>query len=55
MIDPRLVLEQREAVLQQLLRRFEHIPAEISLSDEPLAERRSAGSSDRLSEQEKQQ
>ena len=40
--DQRLVLEKREAVLQRLLRRFEHIPAEVSLSDELISERRSA-------------
>lgn len=40
--DQRLVLEKREAVLQRLLRRFEHIPAEISLADELIAERRLA-------------
>lgn len=40
--DQRLVLEKREAVLRRLLRRFEHIPAEVSLSDELIAERRSA-------------
>lgn len=40
--DRRLVLEKREAVLRRLLRRFEHIPAEVSLSDELIAERRSA-------------
>jgi len=38
----RLVLEKREAVLQRLLRRYEHVPAEVSLSDEVIAERRSA-------------
>lgn len=38
----RLVLEKREAVLQRLLRRFEHVPAEVSLSDDLIAERRSA-------------
>lgn len=40
--DQRLVLEKREAVLQRLLRRFEHIPAEVSLSDELISERRAA-------------
>ena len=40
--DQRLVLEKREAVLQRLLRRFEHIPAEVSLAEELIAERRSA-------------
>lgn len=40
--DQRLVLEKREAVLQRLLRRFEHVPAEVSLSDDLIAERRSA-------------
>lgn len=40
--DQRLVLEKREAVLQRLLRRFEHIPAEVNLADELITERRSA-------------
>jgi AbrB family looped-hinge helix DNA binding protein len=40
--DQRLVLEKREAVLQRLLRRFEHVPAEVSLAEELIAERRSA-------------
>lgn len=40
--DQRLVLEKREAVLQRLLRRFEHVPAEVSLSDDLITERRSA-------------
>ena len=39
--DERLVLEKREAVLQRLRRRFEHIPAGISLADELISERRS--------------
>jgi AbrB family looped-hinge helix DNA binding protein len=39
--DQRLVLEKREAVLRRLLRRFERIPAEVSLADELIAERRS--------------
>lgn len=42
--DQRLILEKREAVLQRLLRRFEHIPTEVSLADELIAERRSAAS-----------
>lgn len=40
--DQRLVLEKREAVLQRLLRRFQHVPPEVRLSDELIAERRSA-------------
>ena len=40
--DERLVLEKREAVLQRLLRRFEHVPVEVSLSDDLILERRSA-------------
>ena len=40
--DQRLVLEKREAVLQRLRQRFEHIPAEVSLSAELISERRSA-------------
>lgn len=39
--DQRLVLEKREAVLKRLLQRFERIPAEVSLADELIAERRS--------------
>jgi AbrB family looped-hinge helix DNA binding protein len=38
--DQRLVLEKREVVLQRLRRRFAHIPPEISLSNELIAERR---------------
>lgn len=36
----RLVLESREAVLARLQRYFAHVPAEASLVDELLAERR---------------
>ena len=39
----RLVLEKREAVLRRLLQRFERVPAEVSLADELIAERRSEG------------
>lgn len=39
----RLVLEKREAVLRRLLKRFERVPAEVSLADELIAERRSEG------------
>ena len=38
--DGRLVLEKRESVLQRLRRRFEHIPAGVSLADELIAQRR---------------
>jgi AbrB family looped-hinge helix DNA binding protein len=38
--DGRLVLETREAILAGLQRRFSHIPADVSLVDELLAERR---------------
>lgn len=38
--DQRLVLEKRETVLQRVRRRFAHIPAEVSLSEELVAERR---------------
>jgi AbrB family looped-hinge helix DNA binding protein len=41
--DQRLVLEKREAVLKRLLQRFERVPAEVSLADELIAERRSEG------------
>jgi hypothetical protein len=37
------VLEKREAVLKRLLQRFEHVPTEVSLADELIAERRSEG------------
>jgi hypothetical protein len=36
----RLVLEKREAVLERVKRRFSHIPSEVSLSAELIAERR---------------
>jgi AbrB family looped-hinge helix DNA binding protein len=36
----RLVLEKREAVLERVKRRFSHIPPEVSLSEELIAERR---------------
>lgn len=39
----RLVFEKREAVLKRLLQRFERVPAEVSLADELIAERRSEG------------
>jgi AbrB family looped-hinge helix DNA binding protein len=38
--DDRLVLERREAVLARLQRRFAKVPANVSLVDELLAERR---------------
>lgn len=38
--DQRLIQEKREAVLQRLRRRFAHIPSEISLSNQLIAERR---------------
>jgi AbrB family looped-hinge helix DNA binding protein len=38
--DQRLLLEKRDAVLQRVRRRFAHIPAEVSLADELIAERR---------------
>jgi AbrB family looped-hinge helix DNA binding protein len=38
--DRRLVLEKRESVLRRLRQRFQHVPAEISLVDELIAERR---------------
>jgi hypothetical protein len=43
------VLEKREAVLKRLLQRFEHVPNEVSLADELIAERRS----DERSEEER--
>jgi len=41
--DQRLVLEKREAVFKRLLQRFERVPAEVSLADELISERRSEG------------
>ena len=38
--DQRLILEKREAAFKRLHDRFSHIPAEISLSNELIAERR---------------
>ena len=38
--DQRLILEKRESALKRVRRRFSHIPTEISLSDELIAERR---------------
>lgn len=38
--DQRLVLEKREAVLHRLRQRFAVVPAEVSLSEELIAERR---------------
>lgn len=36
----RLVFEKREAVLKRIRERFAHIPAEVSLVDELIADRR---------------
>lgn len=38
--DQRLVLERREQTLERLQRRFEQVPADASLVDELIAERR---------------
>ena len=38
--DQRLVLEKREAILERLRRRFAHIPEDVRLSAELIAERR---------------
>lgn len=40
----RLVLEKRESVLARVRSRFSHIPPEVSLSDELIAERRTESS-----------
>ncbi|HYG65172.1 MAG TPA: AbrB/MazE/SpoVT family DNA-binding domain-containing protein [Thermoanaerobaculia bacterium] len=46
--DERLVLEKREVVLRRIRQRFAHIPKEVRLSDELIAERHSeAGHEDR--------
>lgn len=39
----RLVLETREAILARLQKRFAHIPRDVSLADELIAERRAEG------------
>ncbi len=44
-----LVLERRETVEKRLLARFRHIPGEVSLVDELIAERR--GEADREAEE----
>lgn len=36
----RLIFEKREAVLERVKRRFSHIPPEVSLAEELIAERR---------------
>jgi len=38
--DARLVLEKRESVLERLRQRFAHLPADVRLSDELIADRR---------------
>jgi AbrB family looped-hinge helix DNA binding protein len=38
--EDRLVLERREAILARLQRAFAHIPADVSLADELIAQRR---------------
>ncbi len=38
--DGRLILQSREAALEDLQRLFDHIPREVSLVDELIAERR---------------
>jgi AbrB family looped-hinge helix DNA binding protein len=38
--DGRLVLERRESILAEIRKLFEHIPPEVSLVDELIAERR---------------
>lgn len=44
--DNRLVLEKREVVLERLRRRFAHIPPEVRLADQLLAERRAEATSE---------
>jgi hypothetical protein len=39
-MDSRLMREKREAVLERLKRRFAHVPPEVSLVEELIAERR---------------
>ena len=41
--DGRLILERRQQVLERLQRRFAHIPRDVSLVDELIAERREEG------------
>jgi AbrB family looped-hinge helix DNA binding protein len=38
--EDRLVLERRDAILARLQRRFAHIPPDVSLADELIAQRR---------------
>ncbi len=38
--EDRLILERREAIVRRLKARFSHIPEEVSLADELIAERR---------------
>ena len=38
----RIILERREAIERRLLARLDHIPEEINLTDELIAERRAA-------------
>jgi AbrB family looped-hinge helix DNA binding protein len=38
--DGRLVLERRETILAQIRKLFEHVPSDVSLVDELIAERR---------------
>lgn len=45
-----LVLERREAIEQRLLDRFRHIPREVSLVDELIAERRAEAAKEALEE-----
>ena len=45
-----LVLERREAIEQRLQDRFRHIPREVSLVDELIAERRAEAAKEALEE-----
>lgn len=38
--DQRLILEKRSAILERLRQRFAHIPSDVNLADELIAERR---------------
>jgi AbrB family looped-hinge helix DNA binding protein len=46
--EDRLVLERRGAILERLRRRFAHIPADVSLADELIAERREEADRERV-------
>ena len=48
--DDRLVLESRKAVLARIRKRFAHLPTDVSLVDELIAERRAEAARDEARE-----